>query len=132
MEVVKEVGEEQVDDILILINHMLPELAITLARQRKDYGLDTEKFPAQYPIAEQASIIDDTPMNNMHMDHLMGMTDHRLKKLRTLPAASRAIILKNNRALREATEVINLRDFKEHWRPKEKRRLSGTTGWMVS
>ena len=89
LEVVKEVGEEQVEDVVILVNHMLHELAITLARQRKDYGLDTEKFPAQYPIVEQASNIDDTPVNNMDMERLMGMTDHRLNKLQTLPAASR-------------------------------------------
>ena len=35
VEVVKEVGEEQVEDVVILIDHMLPELATTLARQRR-------------------------------------------------------------------------------------------------
>ena len=123
LEVVKDVGEEQVEDVVILVNHMLPELAITLARQRKDYGLDTEKFPAQYPIAEQASNIDDTPVNNMDMERLMGMTDHRLKKLQTLPAASRAIILKNTRALREAREGTNFRDFKEQVEAKREKEV---------
>ena len=60
---------------------MLPELATTLARQRRDYGLDAETFPANFLIDEQASNIDDTPTNNMDMEHLMGMTDQHLKKL---------------------------------------------------
>jgi hypothetical protein len=41
------VGEEQVEDVVLLVNHILPELATTLARQRRDYGLDTYTFPVQ-------------------------------------------------------------------------------------
>ena len=45
-------------------------------------------FPAQYPVKQQATNIDDTPTNNMDMERLMGLT-----KLQTLGAASRSIIL---------------------------------------
>ena len=41
LEVVKEVAEEQTEDVVLLINHMRPDLAATLARQRRDYGLET-------------------------------------------------------------------------------------------
>ena len=50
---------------------MLPEMATTLAQQRQDYGLDSENFPAQYPIQDQASNIVDTPTYNMDMEILM-------------------------------------------------------------
>ena len=50
-------------------------------------------FPAQYPVEQQATNIDDTPTNNMDMERLMGLTYQRLKKLQTLGAASRSIIL---------------------------------------
>ena len=67
----------------MLINHILPELGYTLAKQRRDYGLDTELFPVQFPVEEQASVIDDTPTNNMDMERLMGKADQRLKKYQT-------------------------------------------------
>ena len=34
LDAVKVVGDEHADDIVLLINHMLPEMATTLARQR--------------------------------------------------------------------------------------------------
>jgi hypothetical protein len=114
LEVVTEVAEEQAEDVMILINHMLPELATTLARQRRDYSLDTETFPAEFPVEQQASNIDDTPTNNMDMERLMGLTDQRLKKLQTLPAASRSIVLQKARALRDAREEgPSFRTFRE-------------------
>ena len=81
VDLVREVGEEHVEDVVLLVNHMLPELATTLARQWRDYGLDTENFPVQYPVQEQASNVDDTPTNNKDMERLMGLSDQRLKKL---------------------------------------------------
>ena len=123
VEVVREVAEEQVEDVVILINHMMPELAITLARQRRDYGLDTSTFPAQYPIEEQAGNIDDTPTNNMDMERLMGLTDQRLKKLQTLGAASRSIVLKKTRALRESREKANFRSFRQQLEDKREKEV---------
>ena len=123
---VKEVGEEQVEDVVILINHMLPELAATLARQRRDYGLDAETFPPNFPIEEQASNIDDTPTNNMDMERLMGMTDQRLKKLQTLPAASRAIILRKTRDLR-SSQSSNFRNFRDQVQAKREKEVEWNT-----
>ena len=68
VESVKDVTQEYEEDIILLINIMLPELDITLAKQRRDYSLDPDIFPPQYPIADQASNIDDTPANNMDME----------------------------------------------------------------
>ena len=42
-----------------MINLMLPHLQKVLARQRRDYGIDEESFPQQYPVKEQATNIDD-------------------------------------------------------------------------
>ena len=123
LEVVREVGEEQEEDVIMLINHMLPELATTLARQRRDYCLDTSTFPAQYPVQEQATNIDDTPTNNMDMERLMGLTDQRLKKLQTLGAASRSIILKKTRALRESREKTNFRSFRQQVEDKREKEV---------
>ena len=72
LKMVTEVAQHQVEDVLILINHMLTELGTTMGRQRRDYGLDLEQFPPEFPIKDQASIIDDTPTNNMDMERLMG------------------------------------------------------------
>ena len=113
VEMVKEVAEEQAEDVVLLMNHMLPDLATTLARQRRDYGLDPENFPPQFPVEEQAESVDDCPTNNMDMERLMGFTDQRLKKLQTLPATSRSIILNKTRALYEAKKSSSFRSFRE-------------------
>ena len=98
---VTQVVQEHEDDVLILINHILPALGTTLARQRRDYGLDLELFPPEFPIEDQAQNIDDTPTNNMDMERLMGKSDQRLKKNQTLNAAGRSIILQKTKELRE-------------------------------
>ena len=41
-----EIGEDAVG----LVNLMLPKLREVLGRQRRDYCLDEEAFPAQYPV----------------------------------------------------------------------------------
>ena len=94
------VAQEQEDDVLLLINYILPELGCTLAKQRRDYGLDTELYPVQFPVEDQASVIDDTPTNNMDMERLMGKADQRLKKYQTLSATSRSIVLQKTQQLR--------------------------------
>ena len=79
---------------------MLPELGATLAKQRRDYGLNPELYPVQFPVEEQARNIDDTPTNNLDMERLMGKADERLKKLQTLSATSRSIVLQKTQQLR--------------------------------
>ena len=113
LKVVMETAHENEKDVIMLINLMLPELATTLARQRRDYGLDMENFPAQFPIDDQANNIDDTPTNNMDMERLMGKTDYRLQKLQGLQAASRSIVLQKTAALRDASASSSFRSFRK-------------------
>lgn len=120
---VVEKALEVEEDALLLINMMLPELATTLARQRRDYSLDEAAFPAEFPVGEQAATLDDTPVNNMDMERLMGKADQRLHKLQSLPAASRSIILKRTQALRETHEGPSFRSFKEAVQLKREKEL---------
>ena len=53
-----------------------------MARQRRDYGI-SDDFPAQYPVAEQALEVDDTPVNNLAMERMLGTADYRLPKMKT-------------------------------------------------
>ena len=95
LQTVMQVGQEDEDDIVLLVNYFLPELANTLAKQRRDYGLDPEIFPAQFPIAEHAEAIDDTPTNNMDMERLMAKagqaTDIECNKQNHNPPEDRAV-----------------------------------------
>ena len=110
---VMEVAQKHEEDVLLLINHMLPQLGQTVAKQRRDYGLDQELYPPEFPVEEQASNVDDTPTNDMDMERLMGKTDYRLQKLQTLDAVSRAIILQQ---LREAHKDTFPSPTKSRWR----------------
>ena len=131
---VVEVGEEFKEDVMYLINLMLPELGRCLAKQRRDYSLDTESFPVEYPVEEQAVNIDDTPVNNLDMERLMGKTDYRLQKVRTLAAASRGIILGKTQELRETNQDASFRSFRKEvetkrdmelqWNKRQKERFA--------
>ena len=65
----------------------LAETSTVLARQRRDYGIDEELFPPQYPVMQQAANIDDTPVNNIACERTCGKVDCRLKKLGDLEAS---------------------------------------------
>eukprot|EP00731_Ephydatia_muelleri_P017622 Em0010g720a len=65
---VSEMANEYMEDMVKLTNLMLPHLQQVLVRQRRDYGIDEETFPQQYPVEEQASNIDDTPVHNTGME----------------------------------------------------------------
>lgn len=45
--VVTEVASEHKEEVVQLAKGMLPHLSTVLARQRRDYGIDEERFPAQ-------------------------------------------------------------------------------------
>ena len=87
---VTEVAAEYKGEVVQLINFMLPELKTVLARQRRDYGIDEELFPVQYPIEKQTANLDDTPVHNIGMERLCGLVDYRLHKLGNLQAVSRS------------------------------------------
>ena len=107
---VREAAKENISDTLTLLNICLPELRTVLARQRRDYGL-SEDFPAEYPVFQQTKNIDDTPVNNLAMERQCGTVDYRLKKLQTLPAVSRSLILSRAEEL-QGGKKSNFRSFK--------------------
>ena len=109
--VISETVLEHKDDAVKLVNLILPEMKQVLARQRRDYGL-SEEFPAEFPVFEQAAKIDDTPVHNLAMERQCGLVDYRLKKLQTLQAVSRSMILGKAKDLREGKES-NFRTFKK-------------------
>ena len=89
LESVIEAAGEHTEEGVKLINIFLPEMKTVLARHRRDYNIDEEQFPAQYPVEEQVSNPDDTPVHNIGMERLCGQVDYRLHKLRNLLAISR-------------------------------------------
>ena len=44
----------------------------------------------EYPVSEQATNIDDTPVHNIGMERQCGKVDYRLKKFGTMQAVSRS------------------------------------------
>uniref|UniRef100_A0AAV2MI12 Uncharacterized protein n=1 Tax=Knipowitschia caucasica TaxID=637954 RepID=A0AAV2MI12_KNICA len=78
---VSDVAAEHLDEVKKLIALMQPHLKTVLARQRRDYGIDEETFPMDYPVSEQAGDIDGTPVHNIGMERQCGKVDYRLKKL---------------------------------------------------
>ena len=91
LQTVSDVAWEHKEEVVKVINLMLPELKTVLARQRRDYAIDEELFPTQYPVEEQAANMHDTPVHNIGMERLCGQVDYRLKKLHNLQAVSRSL-----------------------------------------
>ena len=119
---VATMSSKYLDDCLKLANLILPELKTVLGRQRRDYGI-SEQFPAQYPIQEQASNVDDTPVTNIAMERLCGSVDYRIHKLKQLEAVSRSIILQETEELRRSSEH-SFREFTEQAQEIKELKLS--------
>jgi hypothetical protein len=111
LEAVIEVAGQHKEEVTKLTNLMMPEIRTVLARQRRDYGIHEESFPMQYPVENQASNIDDTPVHNIGMERQYGKVDHRLHKLGSLAAVSRSIILQRTQTMREG-QGPSFRGFK--------------------
>ena len=120
---VSDLAEEHIEEVKKLTNLMLPHLQTVLARQRKDYGIDEETFPMEYPVSDQATKIDETPVHNIGMERQCGKVDYRLRKLGTLDAVSRSIILQKSQQLR-AGQVPSFRGFKAAVQAKKEVELS--------
>ena len=88
---VTEVAEEHKAEVVKVMNLFLPELKTVLARQRRDYDIDEDRFPTQYPVEKQAVNLDDTPVHNIGMERQCGLVDYRLHKLQNLKAVSRSL-----------------------------------------
>ena len=113
MNAVTSVAQEYQSDVVKLANFILPELRTVLARQRRDYGI-SEEFPADYPVEQQASNIDDTPVHNLAMERQNATADYRLKKLKSLESVSRSMILQRARELNASTSsTTTFRSYKE-------------------
>lgn len=111
IDAVRTVSKENIDHCVKLANFIIPEMRVVLARQRRDYGI-SDDFPSQYPVESQASNIDDTPVNNLAMERMLGSADYRLPKLKTLTAVSRSIILGKTAQLR-AKSGTSFRSFRK-------------------
>ena len=108
---VSDMAAEHLEEVRKLTNLMQPHLQTVLARQRRDHGIDEENFSMTYPVSDQASKIDETPVHNIGMERQCGKVDYRLKKLRTLSAVSRSIILQKSQELR-AGQIPSFRGFR--------------------
>ena len=86
LESVTNVALEYREEVLKLAQLVVQELREVLARQRRDYGIDEEKFPAQYPVELQAANIEVTPTHNMAGERDHGWIDFRLHKSAQLSA----------------------------------------------
>ena len=75
------------------MNMMLPELRKVLGRQRRDYCLDETAFPPQFRVEDQAANVDNYPVTNLEMERFCGTVDYREKKLKTLAAVSRSMVM---------------------------------------
>ena len=131
VEVVKNKSLENIDECVMLANLIMPELKTVLGRQRRDYGLSSN-FPEEYPVNQQASNIDDTPVHNLGMERLCGLVGYRAQKLQTLEAVSRSIILDAAGKIRSDADVsfrqfrakaCAIRELKLNWGKKMKERF---------
>lgn len=96
-------AEEYQTEVVKLAGLMVPELREVLARQRRDYGIDEERFPPQFPVEQQAANIEDAPTHNMAGERDHGWIDYRLHKSAKLSAVSRQHILQRCKEFRDGT-----------------------------
>lgn len=97
---ITEMASLHINECISLANRFMPEMADVLAMQRGKF-YDFGEYKKEFPIFEQASNIDMTPVNNLEMERQCGDTDHRLKKKPNLNTVSRGNILKLTKELRE-------------------------------
>ena len=104
-------SEDYGEDAVKLVNIMLPGLRTVLGRQRRDYSLDQEAYPAEFPVEQQAENVDDCPVTNLEMERFCGKVDYREKKLQTLRAVSQSMLLEG--AKQEEGDETSFRSFKK-------------------
>ena len=126
IEAIEMNSQEHEDHAILLANFIIPELRIVLGRQRRDYGI-SDDFPATYPVEDQAPNIDDTPVNNLAMERMLGTADYRLPKLQTLQSVSRSIIIGKTSKSR-ADSDSSFRSF----RKEAERKAEVTLKWNAS
>ena len=90
--VVSRVANEHKEEVLKLGEGMLPYLRTVLARQRRDYGIDEERFPSQYPVESQPRTARQ-PTSIRPQSTTWLLIDYRIKRTHSLPPVSRQMIL---------------------------------------
>ena len=100
---VTSMAKEYKVEVLKLVKLMTPELREVLASKRRDYGIEEEKFPAQFPVELQADNIQDTPTHNMAGERDHGWIDFRLHNSAKLSAVSRQHILQRCKEIRSGS-----------------------------
>ena len=75
VEAVVQTAKEYMDEAVKVANLTMKELRIVLARQRRDYSIDEDLFPAEFPVLDQAENIDDTAVTNIGMERSCGKVD---------------------------------------------------------
>ena len=116
VETIIECSREHEEHCVKLANFIIPELRVVLARQRRDYGIG-EEFQSTYPVDDQAPNVNDTPVNNLAMERLLGTIDYLLHKLKTLHAGSRSRVFSKTVDLR----VTSDKSFKSFRQEVEKK-----------
>ena len=123
LEAVKNIAKNCEKEVISLANLCLPELRTVLARQRRDYGI-SEEFPAQFPVEQQAANIDEAPVHNLDAERNFGKVDYRLKKIQSLEAVSRSLIIQRAKDLREQRETRAFRTFRREAEAKKEVELA--------
>ena len=128
VESVKEFIDEHLDEAVKVANFFQPDLAQTLARQRRDYGI-SEEFEAEFPVEELSKhAAENAPVHNLGMENFCGLVGHRTAKNRNLEASSRAIVIQGTKALRDKfgdgfrdykQAVRRVKDIKLEWSKKQ-------------
>ena len=67
---VTEVEEEHNEDVMIMINHIMIEIATTNAKKSRDYETDSDSLAVDFPVEEWAINVDKTQNNNIDMERL--------------------------------------------------------------
>jgi hypothetical protein len=110
VEAVDDYIKLHIEDANELANFMQPDLATTLARQRRDYNI-SEEFEPEFSINDLSEKVkENAPVNNLGIESACGLVGHKVKKNCNLEATSRSIIIEGTKKLREKYGS-NLRDF---------------------
>ena len=115
---VAKLAVEYKTEVIKLAGLTVPELREVLARQRRDYGIDEERFPPQFPVEQQAANIEDAPTHNMAGERDHGWIDYRLHKAAKLSAVSRQHILQRCKEFRDGT-TSSFRSYRQAAKDKQ-------------
>ena len=112
VQAVKEYAIEHLDEAVKLANFLQGDLATTLARLRRDYGV-SEEFEAEFPVENLGdNAAENAPVHNLAMENFCGLVGHRTAKSRNLESTSRSIIIQGTKDLREKFGD-NFRDYSQ-------------------